>query len=176
MIPLVDEAKKPKIETVYNGFHLRKLIREDTPKLKQILSNTGVFRTEEISVAMELMDIFLNNPDQRDYDIYCAAGEHEEPLGYVCFGPVAVSVGTYDLYWIAVDPNQHRRGIGRALQQYVEEIVASQGGRLVVAETSSLPKYEKTRNFYLSLGYKEVARISEYYAVGDDLVIYGKYL
>jgi hypothetical protein len=47
---------------------------------------------------------------------------------------------------------------------------------LVVAETSSQPKYEKTRRFYLTRGYAELARIRDYYRRGDDLVVYGKYL
>jgi hypothetical protein len=46
----------------------------------------------------------------------------------------------------------------------------------VVAETSSQPKYENTRRFYLKCDYLEVARIRDYYKPGDDLVVYGKYL
>jgi hypothetical protein len=55
-------------------------------------------------------------------------------------------------------------------------MVKSQGGRLIIAETSSRPKYEKTRKFYLSNKYEELARIKDYYQIDDDLVIYGKYV
>jgi hypothetical protein len=50
------------------------------------------------------------------------------------------------------------------------------GGRLIIAETSSQARYEKTRLFYLHHGYSEMARIGDYYRPGDDLVVYGKYL
>src|SRR5579862_7196984 len=122
---------------------IRHLVRSDVPVLKSILDRTGVFRDEEISVALELMAAFLDNPVQKDYDIYCAVSDTDIALGYVCFGPVPVSVGTYDLYWIAVDPDRPRMGLGRLLQQHLESVVRKSGGRLVIAETSSLPKYEK---------------------------------
>lgn len=155
---------------------IRTLRSEDVPALESILRATGVFTDEEVGVALELMDIFLNRTGQEDYDIYVAAGSGGEILGYVCIGPTPVTDGTYDLYWIAVDPRCHGRGIGRELQDHVEKLIARQGGRLVVAETSGRPQYENTRKFYISTGYREVARIRDYYRAGDDLVVYGKYL
>jgi hypothetical protein len=59
--------------------------------------------------------------------------------------------------------------------KYAEDVVKQNQGRLLIAETSSQPKYEKTREFYLRVGYTELARIKDYYKVGDDLVVYGKY-
>ena len=82
--------------------------------------------------------------------------------------------GTFDLYWIAVDPNVQRRGIGHQLLHHCEHSLQSVGGKLIVVETSSLPKYESTRIFYEKQKYRESARISDYYAAGDDLVIYTK--
>jgi hypothetical protein len=49
-------------------------------------------------------------------------------------------------------------------------------GRLIIAETSSLPRYQRTRDFYVRRGYTELAKIVDYYRPGDDLVVYGKYL
>ena len=43
-------------------------------------------------------------------------------------------------------------------------------------ETSSKDKYAPTRHFYQRLGYVENARIRDFYRLGDDLLIYGKYL
>jgi len=155
---------------------IRKLRPDDVPVLESILRRTGVFSGDEITVALELMEVFLNIPGQRDYDIYSSVDEHGTPQGYVCIGPTPMTAGTYDLYWIAVDPDLHGRGIGKQLQRFTEELVASQGGRLIIAETSSRPDYENTRRFYLTLGYAEVARITDYYKIGDDLVVYGKYV
>lgn len=81
---------------------------------------------------------------------------------------------TYDLYWIAVDPEQQRRGIGDELLLYVEAQLRAENGRMLMIETSSQPKYEPTHRFYLKHRYREVARIPDFYSKGDDRVIYQK--
>jgi hypothetical protein len=47
---------------------------------------------------------------------------------------------------------------------------------MLVAETSSRPEYAATRQFYLSRGYREAARMRDFYEVGDDRVIFTKSL
>lgn len=154
---------------------IRGLLPSDREPLGRILRATGVFTEEEVGIALELIDTELGDPEQTDYEIAVYDGG-EGPLGYTCIGPTPGTEGTVDLYWIAVDPALHGRGIGRKLQRYVEDTVLSRGGRLIVAETSSTPRYEPTRMFYHRCGYTEVARIPGYYRPGDDLVVYGKYL
>jgi len=154
---------------------VRPLLPQDQNSLQSILHRTGVFTDEEIGVAMELIDIVIKQPDQRDYQIYTAA-EGAAILGYYCIGPTPMSVGTYDLYWIAVDPLSHNKGIGKKLLLHCENAIREQSGRLVIAETSSQPKYQHTRQFYLRNDYRELARIKDYYKIDDDLVIYGKYV
>ncbi len=97
-------------------------------------------------------------------------------LGYTCFGPRALTSGTFDLFWIAVDPAIQRGGVGRRLLEATEEAVRKLGGRLLFVETSGLPKYEATRRFYLGTGYTWEATIKDFYAEGDDLVIFTKHL
>jgi ribosomal protein S18 acetylase RimI-like enzyme len=46
----------------------------------------------------------------------------------------------------------------------------------MVLETSSSEDYNGTRDFYLRLGYKEAARIKDYYKDGEDKVVYEKRL
>ena len=125
--------------------------------------------------ALELMDIYVDEPTQKDYELSSAI-DGETVAGYVCFGPTPLTEGTYDLYWIAVDPARQHQKIGRQLMTYAEEVIRSRRGRLVVVETSSQPRYENTRKFYLRLNYTELARLRGYYRADDDLVIYGKYL
>jgi len=121
------------------------------------------------------MDIFLKDPQQEDYDVYVATDD-EMVVGYVCFGPTPLTKGTFDLYWIAVEPKRHHQNIGRKLMAFAEEKMKSRNGRLVIVETSSQPRYENTRKFYVGLRYDEIARIKGYYKPDDDLMIYGKYL
>jgi GNAT superfamily N-acetyltransferase len=154
---------------------IRALRPSDREPLHQLLEDTGVFTDEEVGIALELIDIVLDKPEQTDYEI-AVYDEGDGPLGYTCAGPTPGTEGTVDLYWIAVAPALHGRGIGHALQQHVEDAVLSRQGRLVIAETSSTPRYDATRMFYHRCGYAEVARIPGYYRPGDDLVVYGKYL
>ena len=155
---------------------IRPLVQSDCEPIRGILQDTCVFNEEEILIALELIDIVLNVPQQKDYEIVTAVDEEEQVVGYVCVGPTPGTAATYDLYWIAVAPKIHGKGIGKALMRWTEERIEAKGGRLIVAETSSTEKYTATRNFYLKCGYEQLARIQEYYRPGDDLVVYGKYL
>lgn len=154
---------------------IRPLLRSDREPLLRLIGATGVFSDDEIAIAAELIDIVLDRPDQKDYEI-AVYDEGNGPLGYTCIGPTPGTEGTYDLYWIAVDPALHGRGIGRELDLHVERSVRERNGRLIVAETSSTPRYDATRMFYQRLGYAELSRITDYYRPGDDLVVYGRYL
>ena len=94
--------------------------------------------------------------------------------GYACFGPHSLTQGTYDLYWIVVDPTAQGHGIGHALLARVEAEVQARGGRLLLVETSSTPAYTAARRFYESSGYRCEATIHDFYAPRDDLVIFSK--
>lgn len=92
--------------------------------------------------------------------------------GYCCFGATPLALGTWDLYWIAVDPALHGRGIGRELMRAAEERVAREGARLLVVETSDKASYAATRAFYERLGYAREAHIPHFYAPGDGKLVY----
>ena len=65
-------------------------------------------------------------------------------VGYACYGPIALTVGSYDLYWIAVDKSVQGQGLGRKLMDTVAEIIRGEGGRNIYIETSTKPHYEAT--------------------------------
>lgn len=153
---------------------LRPLQPSDRAELHRILVATGAFSEDEIAVALELVDAGLQRPGG-EYRFLVA--EHAgQVLGYACHGAAPMTDGVHDLYWIAVAPEAHGRGIGRALMDAVEQAVRGSGGRMLLIETASKPSYEDTRGFYERAGYSELARIRDYYCVGDDKVIYGKRL
>jgi len=136
---------------------------------------TGFFTPAEVDVAEELMDVFLGKPDQKDYDVVVVEGDGGAPAGYMTWGPTPLAEGAYDLYWMAVAPSEQGRGRGKELVRWLEGEVGRRQGRVIIIETSSQPKYHGTRQFYIDLGYKEVARVPEFYRAGDDRVIYAKY-
>ena len=57
-----------------------------------------------------------------------------------------------------------------------EDIIGKHGGRQVYIETSGRPQYTPTRLFYEACGYIQVAFLRDYYASGDDKIIYVKTL
>ncbi|OGV48087.1 MAG: hypothetical protein A2X49_12810 [Lentisphaerae bacterium GWF2_52_8] len=152
---------------------IRPLKRKDRAALEKIIRATNVFTEAEVDVALELIDIALDKKDQKDYIIFTAEKDGAV-AGYVCFGPAAATEGTYDLYWIAVDPTIHRSGIGKMLLKFCEEQVAQRGGRMIIIETSSMEKYSPTREFYIRNGYEVAAIIKDFYRVGDDRCIFVK--
>lgn len=155
---------------------VRKTEQQDFETIRSIVVATEVFSPEEIDIAVELLDIYLNDPHQQDYEMFTYADGENRVLGYICIGPTPATTATYDLYWIAVDPAAHSKGIGTVLLNFVEDHLKQRGGRLLIAETSSTSKYDNTRRFYERKKFQKLAHIKEYYKPNDDLVIYGKYL
>lgn len=133
-----------------------------------------MFTEAEVAVAAELIDIYLNDPRQKDYMVVVVENEREEPAGFLTWGPTPLAEDAYDLYWMAVSPAEQSRGFGKRLVNWLEDEVKARRGRLVIVETSSQPKYLPTREFYMKLGYAEVARVPDFYRPGDDRVIYTK--
>ncbi len=142
--------------------------------LADLLARTPEFTREEVDVALELIDAGLAG--SRDYAFFVDEDDAKRARGYICYGRTPMTEGTYDLYWVAVDPACKRSGLGRELVRAMEEEIAREGGWLVRVETAGLDAYEATRAFYGSLGYEVLARIRDFYARGNDLIIYGRYL
>jgi ribosomal protein S18 acetylase RimI-like enzyme len=155
---------------------VRLLIEKDRARLLSLLIRTQAFTSAEIDVAMELIDSVLKDPTQRDYEIYCMVDDQDQAIGYICHGPTPMTEGTFDLYWIAVDPDLQEKGVGSRLLSFLEEVVKARGGRLILADTSTVPHYEKTQRFYLRNGFREVARVPDYYHPGNDRVTFCKKL
>ena len=168
---------------------LGQLSRRDRPRLAELLAATGAFNPDEIQVALSLFDLSQEEVSSReakprrdplsptqdaeaDYEFLGAFDEGSDRLvGYACFGATPATDGTYDLYWLAVDPAAQGRGTGTALVRAVEEKLLDRGARLLVVETSSRPDYEGTRRFYARSGYSEAARVRDFYAPADDRIV-----
>ncbi len=64
---------------------------------------------------------------------------------------------SWDISWMAVHPNHHRRGIGRGLIDALIRDARAHGARLLqvktLADRHPSPEYAQTRAFYRSLGF-----------------------
>lgn len=148
----------------------------DRTAVEALIRAVGNFNPAEIECALELVDMYLGNPNQKDYCVSVLADGLGDVRGYACWGPVPLTRGTYDLYWIATHPCVQGKGFGRALMAHVENCVREQDGRLLVLETSAKQSYVKTVKFYRNQGYQEISCIRDFYDVGDDKLTFVKRL
>ena len=141
----------------------------------EILRDTPEFKPSEVVVAEEVIDGCLEDPVNSGY--YTLIAEDGAGIsGYICYGPTPLTEGTWDLYWEAVARTNRGRGIGSALMKSAGKEIRKAHGRLALVETSSTPAYERTRHFHSKLGYREIARIPDFYEPGDDKLILQKRL
>ena len=154
---------------------VRPMRPEDKAEIMKILRNTPEFTAEEVTVAEELINLFLQQGAVSGYRVMVSEGS-EAPTGYICFGPTPMTENTWDIYWMAVAAERQGQGIGRALIEAAEAAIKKDRGRLSMIETSSKPNYEKTRAFHVARGYELIATIPDFYAPGDDKLIYRKLL
>jgi GNAT superfamily N-acetyltransferase len=148
---------------------------KDKPAILQILKNTPEFEPDEVVVAEEVIDCYLQDPIGSGYHILVAKTGSSH-VGYICYGNVPLTKGTWDIYWIAVDLSEQAKGLGKTLLSSAEKNIRDNQGSLILIETSSKPGYERTRCFYKSRGYEIICRIADFYAPGDDKVIFQKRL
>lgn len=147
----------------------------DRAAVREIVASSGFFHAFEIDVAVELVEDRLERGDASDYRFIFAEADGR-PVGYACYGPIACTVGSFDLYWIAVHESHRGSGLGRRLMNEVESRIAGEGGRKVYIETSSRQQYEPTRRFYERCGYVVEAVLPDFYAAGDGKVIFARTL
>jgi|WetSurMetagenome_2_1015567.scaffolds.fasta_scaffold438146_2 ribosomal protein S18 acetylase RimI-like enzyme len=155
---------------------IRPMAHTDRAIIADMIVSAGNFNQAEIDCALELVDIYLANEKQTDYRVVVAQDGGAKVHAYACWGPVPMTIGAFDLYWIATRPEARGRGFGRALMDYVEGKALEMSGRLLVVETSSKASYADTVEFYRRLGYAENSRIRDFYDVGDDKIIFVKRL
>ncbi len=147
----------------------------DAGAVGEIVESTGFFNPEEVAIARELVEERLRHGAPSGYHFLFAEGKGRV-LGYTCYGHIAGTQSSYDLYWIAVHRTAHRAGLGTQLMAATETIIARLGGRRVYAETSSREQYAPTRHFYERCGYTPESVNTDFYGPGDSKVTYVKIL
>ncbi len=148
---------------------------EDPPKIRALVVATGMFSAEEEKIAEELASERIERGRISGYD-FILAFEGERLIGYTCYGPIPGSELGWDLYWIAVSPDQQGKGLGGRLLERTETAIRRAGGRTLWADTSSRPSYEKTRAFYTGHGFTLAADLADFYRPGDGKALFRKEL
>jgi ribosomal protein S18 acetylase RimI-like enzyme len=152
---------------------LRYLSAADRGRIEEITSAVGLFRSDEIPVALEVFDEAVRAGPRSEPYSALGAEVDGKLAAWICWGPTPCTLGTYDLYWMAVDPALQGSGVGTALVLEMERRLTGLA-RLIVVETAGRPDYAATRRFYESRGYRATATIPDFYAPGDDQVVFVK--
>ena len=147
----------------------------DRHSVRRLVDSTSFFSPHEQDIAVELVDDALRSGKASGYDFIFADSETPGELtGYACFGPIPQHPGSFDLYWIAVSPSSQRLGLGRQLLEEAERRVLLEGATDMFIDTSGREQYRPTRAFYERMGYRTHERVPDFYAPGDDKVVYRK--
>jgi ribosomal protein S18 acetylase RimI-like enzyme len=150
--------------------NIRAIAPQDITALKEVIDANELFPSDMLDDMMS--DYFSNENSSDLWFTY----EKTKPIAIAFCAPERMTEGTWNLYLIAVHPDFQNKGIGTSLLDYIEKLLAKQGERILLVETSSLAGFEKTRKFYLKCGYEQEARIREFYQAGEDKIVFRKSL
>lgn len=149
------------------------LAPDHTEELIAMAAATGFFKDHEVQALREVLDDF--HKENHEYDHQAALlTDKNQTLGFVYYAPAPMTEGTWQLWWIVVRNDLQGQGLGGLLLDKVENHARELGGRVMFIETSSQEKYESTRKFYLKYKYVLEARMRDFYAAGDDMVVFRK--
>ena len=151
------------------------VVEDDRMRVRRLVESTGFFSPAEVDVAVELVQERLRLGEESGY-YFAFAQRDGETTGYACYGPIAGTVASFDLFWMAVHPSAQGAGLGRLLLAESERLIGRAGGRRVYIETSHRAQYAPTRAFYVRGGYFLEAILKDFYAPGDDKAIFVKAL
>jgi len=159
-----------------NNYIFRQNVTSNDPNnIREIVSSSGFFSEEEINIAAELAEEFLEKGAESEY-FFVFAELDGKTVGYSCFGPIPATKFSFDLYWIAVHESERGKGLGKLIMSESEKSIQNLGGSRVYIETSGREQYLPTQNFYVACNCTKEAVLKDFYAPGDSKLIYVKEL
>ncbi|MBN2213102.1 MAG: GNAT family N-acetyltransferase [Bacteroidales bacterium] len=156
-------------------YHFRyRLKRSDKKKIRELLLSTGFFYDYEVQVAIDIVELTLRKGDESSGYHFVIAEHENKVLGFSCYGAAPCTTASYDIYWFAVHKASMNKGLGSKILMHTEAIISGKGGRNIWIETSSRPTYAPTRAFYQKKNYVVQAELPDFYAPGDNKIIFRK--
>lgn len=154
---------------------IRPVTPADSEAVVRLAVASGMFPADETGPLDKMMaDFFGGNMDEGHA---CFIDEDQgEPIGVAYYQPRPATDRVWDLTMIAVRADRQGLGRGTALMRHVEGALRAGGHRMLLVETSGVAAFESTRMFYAKLGYEKEARVRDYWAAGDDMVLFRKVL
>ncbi len=151
---------------------IRPTLESEAEMLVEMARGTGAFKPMELDTLRELLGDYHGGACAGHFAVTMELGGMA--IGFAYYAPTPMTESTWHLYWIVVGKAVQARGAGTELLRYVETQIARAAGKVILAETSSLPHYELTRRFYLKNDYEREATVRDFYSPGDHQVIFRK--
>ena len=149
---------------------IRPVTPADLPALKTVIDSTELFPSEMLD---DMIAGYFAGEEEAGFWLTYDDGE---PVAVAFCVPERMTEGTWNALLLAVRPDRQGKGLGAALMNDIEQTLARREERILLVETSGLDAFERTRNFYRKNGYEEEARIREFYAEGEDKIVFRKAL
>ncbi len=151
--------------------NIRPTISADIPSLKRVLDETELFPS---AMLPDMLSGFLSGDEGES--VWFTAEEDGRAIGFCFAAPEALTEGTWNMLAIAVLPERQGGGAGGAIVAALENHLTERGNRLLIVDTSGKSDFARTREFYRKNGYSEEARIRDFWAAGDDKIVFRKAL
>lgn len=151
---------------------IRETIQADRNAMLRMITDSGQFDESGLAHVEEKLSIYLAGETD---DLWLTADDGE-PVGVAYCAPEPVTSGTWNLLMLWTRQDRENQGYGSQLVRRVEQILTDRQARLLIVETSGLPEFEKARAFYDKIGFVREAQIKNFFAAGDDKIIYTKQL
>ena len=149
---------------------IRQTLDTDFDALISLATSSGLFEPDQTGMLARM----LRSPELND--TWFTDDESGIPVGVAYLAPEKMTHGTWNLYWIAVDPNHQRQGRGKAMLEHVQNWLVEQGHRILLVETAGIEDFDYVRKFYADNGFETEARIRDFYEDGVDKVVFRKSL
>lgn len=151
--------------------NIRSTKREDIPALQAVLDATGLFPSEMLP---EMIAGFLDADAPEAIWLTCEIDG--QPVALCHAIPEELADRTWNMLAIGVLPGLQGRGCGRALLRQLEHVLRARDQRILIVDTSGTAEFAPARAFYQRNGYAQEARIRDFWAEGDDKIVFRKSL
>lgn len=149
---------------------LRPTTPDDIPALQSVLDQTDLFPADM------LPDMLAPALAGKTEAFWLTCQLDGAAVGFCYTVPEELTDGTWNMLALAVRPDLQGRGLGAGLVAAAEQHLRNMGQRIVIVDTSGTDDFALTRAFYARNGYQQEARIRDFWAAGDDKVIFRKAL
>ena len=149
--------------------NIRPTRHEDIAPLMTVVDETGLFPSEMLP---DMASAFLSGEASQQLWLTCEIGGTAVAFCYAV--QETLTEGTWNMLAIAVHPSRQGAGCGGAIVAMLEDLLSKAGHRVLIAETSGKDDFARTQAFYRKQGYVEEARIRDFWAKGDDKIVFWK--